>query len=805
MESAPAQSVQIKARSSFKYEVPIDACDQFVEWQWRLDAYDIAFSLTFHPAPSHSNSSTPLTLHSPPAPISSGHVLCSSSYTHASSTPGSLVFLFSNLHSSFRAKQLHLTVTSHPHHPLPYGLTLSTPLGPTTVLSCSSPSIYHCHLPYASAFLHSSFLLPHWSPDARLLPSTPASLNRRCMWGVWLFFTNHLEESEHFFQSELSHSPMFSISYACIGFLRALMTWEREDTAEADRRLNRSRAQVAPALPPQGRLAGLGRLFSAPAPLTSPQLEATLMTAETLILQAMLLLIQENVLAFIQAGLKIRSSHLLFQRCWAEVQRRERAQAVGEVVEPLDPQVLGGVQNGMGSFAVVMSLLPPIVLRLLSFLGYSANRREGLRLLHASAAGEGLRSPLSALMLLFLHVVIPSFFSLHMRYHLQQSNTVFDAMFQRYPNGSFFLWLLGRQQRLDRRLTDALRSFHRAAAGQPHWRQLQHLCAYELGLTHYFLLDFERSQPYWEVLEKENQWSKGFYGYMLCIPHIERAQDPHASAEERERERADADATVARVDAACERKFGGKQLSLEQFILQRVGEWKKGRRLVLPTLEVVYLYHGFPCMQPPLLQRCLQMVEAELGQSPFWTASTAASHPTPSPSQPPSDVSIANHCLLLLMYASLLHHLGRSHEALPHLQFVIGQASALAGDFYLVPFAQFETATIHMALLLQQEAGEKTDGGECDWTVADVREEYRKASGYREAYHFKNRLHLRIHLAVTELKSGVRGEKFEEAVADDEEVEGEEGLEGLSDADRTLMELANKAAQEADQADAVHS
>ena len=803
MEPLLVQSVQIKARSSFKYEVPITAIDQYVQWQWRLDAYDIAFSLTFQPSPTPPTSPPPppIPIHSSATPLSSDSPLAASSYTHSSSTPGSLVFLFSNQHSSFRGKHLHLTIVSYPSHPLPCGLTLSTPLGPATVLTrTSAPSIYHCHLPYASAFLHSSFLLPHWPPASRPLPPTPSELNRRCMWGVWLFFTNHLEESEAFFQSELTLSPMFSISYACIGFLRALMTWEREDIAESDRRLTRTREQVAPALPPHSRLAGLGRLFSAPAPLTNGQLEATLMTAETLILQSMLLLIQENVMSFIQAGLKIRSSHQLFQRCWAEVQRRERAQAEGvEGVEPVDPQVLGGVQNGMGSFAVVMSLLPPIVLRLLSFLGYSANRREGLRLLHASAASEGLRSPLSSLMLLFLHVVIPSFFTLHMRYHLQQSNAVFAAAFERYPNGSFFLWLLGRQQRLDRRLNDALRSFNRAAAGQPHWRQLQHLCAYELGQTYFFLLDFERSRPYWEVLERENQWSKGFYGYMLCIPHIEHIQDPHTSEEEKRGERAQVDDMVARLETACERKFGGKQLSLEQFILQRSGEWRKGRRLMLPTLEVVYLYHGFPCMHEALLQRCMGRVEDELERSPYWSSALSASSATPAPSQL-TEVTMSNHCLLLLMYASLLHHLGRSRKALPHLQFIVGQAAALSGDFYLVPFAQFELATIHMALLLQHEAEEQD--GEVDWTVADVREEYRKASAYRESYHFKNRLHLRIHLAVTELKRGVRGEgdeEEEEAVANGEEgEEGEAALEELSDADHKMMEMATKAAQDAD-------
>ena len=542
-------------------------------------------------------------------------------------------------------------------------------------------------------------------------------MNARCMWGVYLFFTNHLALSESFFQS--SPHPMFAVSYACIGFLRALMTWTADDMAEANQRLNACREKVAPDMPGHGgRLAGLGRWVTGGGgggALTNEQLEAVLISAETLILQAILLLLQENVMSFIQAGMKIRSSRQLFDRCWAEVQRREQARVdgagAGEDVEPIDAHVLGGIQNGIGTFHVILSLAPPIILRLLSFLGYSAHRVEGMRLLHASAASESIRSPLSALVLLFLHVVIPSFFTLHMRYHLQQSEAIFARCFARYPNGSFFLWLKGRQQRSERRLGDALSSFHRAAAGQPEWRQLQHICAYELGLTHAFLLQFDRARPWWEMLEAENQWSKGFYLYMLCVPLIE-AEQQLSEGDEKEQAKAKVQAAVARIDAACNRKFGGKQLSLEQFVLQRSGEWKKGRRLVLPTVEVIYLFHGFPCMHEALLQRCMGRVEDELEHSPYWSAATSTSTAALSSSSSApstsiastSDFTFANHCLLLLLYSSLLSHLGRSHTALPHLQFITSHAASLIPDFFLVPFAQFELATIHAQLLLFSQA-----------------------------------------------------------------------------------------------------
>ena len=200
------------------------------------------------------------------------------------------------------------------------------------------------------------------------------------------------------------------------------------------------------------------------------------------------------------------------------------------LASPSSPSTLtcwGGIQNGMGTFSVILSLLPPIMLRLLSFFGFSSNRAEGLTMLHASAASHGLRAPLSSLVLLFLHVVIPSFFTIHMHVHNAAATALLAHCFEEYPGGSFFLWLQGRQQRNNRLLSDAIDSFKRAAAGQREWRQLQHLCAYELGTTYLFMLDHDAGRPWWEMLEHENQWSKG-QTHLSCT--LRQQQPPSTAA-----------------------------------------------------------------------------------------------------------------------------------------------------------------------------------------------------------------------------------------------------------------------------------
>ena len=571
------ESVTVRAKSVFRQEIRLTCEGQYVKWSFKLDAHDIHFSLTFQPA---AHNQPAVTIH-PDTSVHTGDALAASSYTHTSSTLGTLTFVFSNTHSAFRSKQLHYHITSLPAYPIPVGLTLQTPLGPTTILSPSTPpsSLYHTLLPYGRASLHSSYLLPYYPPSARHPAGgePSASVNRRAMVGVWLFFTNELDESEEFFRSQIDGGgggggggggnggggggyAMFGISYACVGFLRALMTWEAADMAEANKRLEACRVMVQVDVPSEGRLGGLTRFFVSAGELNNKQLEATLMTAETLILQAILLLVEENVMSFIQAGLKIRTSHRLFDRCYQEVKRRERLAANGQPTEPIDSHVLGGIQNGMGTFSVILSLLPPIMLRLLSFFGFSSNRTEGLAMLQASSTSSGIRAPLSSLVLLFLHVVIPSFFTIHMQAHNAAASALLARCFEQYPGGSFFLWLQGRQQRNNRLLSESIASFKQSAAGQREWRQLQHLCAYELGTTYLFMLEHEAGRLWWEMLEKENQWSKAFYIYMQLITIVSDAGVPLPPA---------VDAMIDRIEAACARKFGGKQLSLEQFILQR--------------------------------------------------------------------------------------------------------------------------------------------------------------------------------------------------------------------------------------------
>ena len=310
----------------------------------------------------------------------------------------------------------------------------------------------------------------------------------------------------------------------------------------ANDRLKQTRTFVTALLPEDSVAKSVGRFLarSSQATLDPLQLEHTLIQAESYLLQAMLLFTEESYLSVVKAGLRIRSAWKLYERCEAQIASYDPATRAG-----LDPSVIGGVQFGLGNFNVIISILPSIVLRVVSALGFPSDRARGLELLNTCAKTPGIRQPLSALMLLFVHIVIPSFFTIRPAHHVEAASGILDDVFRDYPEGALFLWMQGRLRRMQRDLPGAVASFTRSAAGQPAWLQLQHLCAYELGWCHFFFLDFTRSLACWDRLARENSWSKAFFLYMQAVSLLSQEQPDLPAAR----------AKFAEVDPAITRKF----------------------------------------------------------------------------------------------------------------------------------------------------------------------------------------------------------------------------------------------------------
>ena len=83
------------------------------------------------------------------------------------------------------------------------------------------------------------------------------------------------------------------------------------------------------------------------------------------------------------------------------------AAATASAASALD--VEGGILFGAGGFNAVASLLPPVVLRILSALDFPNDRGAGLAQLRRCFMGGRIRAPLAGILLVSMGILIPSF------------------------------------------------------------------------------------------------------------------------------------------------------------------------------------------------------------------------------------------------------------------------------------------------------------------------------------------------------------------------------------------------------------
>ncbi|TRY60743.1 hypothetical protein DNTS_007814 [Danionella cerebrum] len=161
----------------------------------------------------------------------------------------------------------------------------------------------------------------------------------------------------------------------------------------------------------------------------SVEMHAEICYAECLLQKATLTFIQdENMISFIKGGIKIRTSYQIYKDCQSAL---NMSQGVGGASEAFR-QYEGGVKLGIGSFNLMLSLLPARILRLLEFIGFSGNREFGLSQLREGAAGHSLRSVLCVLTLLFYHTYVCLILGTG-EGNLMEAEALLEPYIERYP------------------------------------------------------------------------------------------------------------------------------------------------------------------------------------------------------------------------------------------------------------------------------------------------------------------------------------------------------------------------------------
>ncbi|XP_017785023.1 PREDICTED: tetratricopeptide repeat protein 39C-like isoform X2 [Nicrophorus vespilloides] len=182
-------------------------------------------------------------------------------------------------------------------------------------------------------------------------------------------------------------------------------------------------------------------------------------------------------------------------------------------------RLMRAVSFGYGLLQLGMSLLPPSVLKLTSFLGFQGNQKSGLEKLVYARNGEDMRSPMATLALLWYHTIVRPFFALdgnNVQAGVRIATTLIAEAMQEYSDSAIFLFFKGRIDRLKSDISSAIQSFNASIANSNH-REIRILSQHEVGWCYLIQLEHEHSQNTFLYLKQQSRWSRGFYSYICLI------------------------------------------------------------------------------------------------------------------------------------------------------------------------------------------------------------------------------------------------------------------------------------------------
>ncbi|XP_066534833.1 tetratricopeptide repeat protein 39B-like isoform X2 [Hoplias malabaricus] len=547
-----------------------------------------------------------------------------------------------------------------------------------------------------------------------------------CSVALSLFLNNRFSEALDVLRPWTDESVYHALGYSSMLVMQAGMTFDPKDMQRATealkdalstcQKLRKRRSTVLEAISYM--------VYSQEPQQMTEEMHAELCYAEVLLQRAALTFIEdESVIGLIKAGVKMRSSFLLFKEC----------EAMLEQCKDKDTHIhfVGGVNMGIGSFNLMLSLLPARVLRLLECVGFSGNREVGLTHLRHGARAGSLRSILSTFTLLMYNIYICVILGTG-ECDLSEAEALLEPFTKRFPNGALMLFYTARIAVLKGDFERAQRGFVDCIKAQQEWVQIHHLCYWELMWTLVFQQRWTEAYRYAHLLCSESKWSKAVYVF-------QKASILSMLSEEEVKETGEDVVELFRQVDGLRLRFAGKSVPTEKFAARKARRYNSTNpiKLVIPALEMMYVWNGFTIVgkRPELTQNLLITIEKseeELKQN-----------------ENPSVYHADDESLVQMLKGLCLRNLGRLLEAESSFNFVISNEKNIKYDHYLVPFTMYE-----LGLLYKQQ-------GDLERAISCIE----KAKLNYKNYSMESRLHFRIHAALNILTEKEKTAEQHNAVA----------------------------------------
>jgi len=308
--------------------------------------------------------------------------------------------------------------------------------------------------------------------------------------GITFIWNNKFEEAEKLFEVKSKTHPRFALHYAEVAFLRSFITADTQDTETAAKRLKEAKGlaentikvfekgATPPGFPQMDK-----KLFA------NEYLNTRVVFGDSLYMIAVLQLTRDNKL---KGALNMRKSWKVFEEALKIVKDQKDSTFYNE-------ELVRSLHFGAGFFLFAMSIIPQKFLKLVELVGFRADKEQGLKYVRECYESNGIRSPFSAIVLLFNNLLLPRGLANPAKF-LKEADVIIKDSLVKYPQGSLFQVMGSHCARKQYQIEEGIKCMEDALANCKTLNCEPLIYKYELACCYSMKVDWETAVTQFEAL-----------------------------------------------------------------------------------------------------------------------------------------------------------------------------------------------------------------------------------------------------------------------------------------------------------------
>lgn len=536
-----------------------------------------------------------------------------------------------------------------------------------------------------------------------------------------LCFANNFHQAKEELEPWVQHSMYHALAYSGIMCIQALLKFEQQAIQKAAKSIKHALnvCERHRKRPKWSETISSWIWNPSYENFTEDEKHAELCYTESLLLDSLVTFIQdENILSFVWGAFKIRRSYQNYKTCLEMVVSQHCSSR--RAVEMTDLEA--GIHFGIGGFNLVLSLLPPIIIKLLEWVGFSGDRLLGLSHLQKGSRCRSLRSPLCSLLLLGYHTWIIQYLG-NGDGDVDSSEEILQPLLTTFPKGALFLFFDGRIKHSRGRLDEAISRYKHSLTVQSDIKQFHHFFYWELMWCYAYKGDWVQAYCYAGTLFRESLWSRTVYLHLKGSFKV-MARLVNQIVTRQDEEEQDKEEYLFRQLPDFKQRIGGQSIPFEDFAIHKAKKYfQQNGHLFLPGLELIYIWNGFKVLnhRSDLVEPLIELVEISLHK----LKQTKADNRN----------YVDDLCLGKLILGMCYRCLDQKTEAMECLKSAYSQSKDISHDLYLAPYTCAEIGFLYL------EQGDLNQA-----------KEYLEWARKHRDHLLQSLLHLRIHAALQKIE-----------------------------------------------------